>query len=76
MELSTDEVDKTKQAGSVSAKCSYPLCPIYCYGHCDNCGHAYCLDHGSRGGDVRVQEVGAVAIPGLCWKCGGFNAYE
>lgn len=43
---------------------------------CDNCNQYFCSDHGTRGGDRQVEEVGAVAVPSLCWNCGGFNADE
>lgn len=54
--------------------CEYEECPcpaVYC---CDNCNTDFCTDHGSQGGDRQVEEVGAVAYPSQCWKCGGFNA--
>lgn len=36
---------------------------------CDNCDTWFCAEHGQRGGDRQVQDVGAVAYPSLCDKC-------
>jgi hypothetical protein len=55
-------------------KCAYPECPVPAIGQCDNCDSNYCFDHGTPGGDRPVQDVGMVAYPARCWKCGGFNA--
>lgn len=54
--------------------CSFDDCPIPANYQCENCDSYYCSDHGTPGGDRQVQDVGAVAYPGRCWKCGGFNA--
>ncbi len=54
-------------------KCSNWLCPHAAECECDNCGNAFCGDHGTPGGDVQVQDVGAVARPSRCWECGGFD---
>ena len=55
--------------------CSYDGCPedsgLSC---CDQCNKLFCSDHGTRGGDRQVQDVGAVAYPALCFRHGGFNA--
>lgn len=40
---------------------------------CDQCDTPFCPDHGTPGGDMQVQDVGAVARPSICWKCGGFD---
>lgn len=42
--------------------------------HCEHCDTPFCNEHGTAGGDQLVQEVGAVAFPSQCWRCGGFNA--
>ena len=59
-------------------QCQYPGCCEEGVSHCecDKEETSFCSDHGSRGGDSQVQDVGAVAYPSMCWKCGGFNADE
>lgn len=55
--------------------CKYPECTSIAVSVCDNGidQTPFCSDHGSPGGDIQIQDVGAVAIASLCWKCGGFN---
>lgn len=36
---------------------------------CDSCDKPFCWEHGQRGGDRQVQDVGAVAYPALCDTC-------
>ena len=36
---------------------------------CDNCDRRFCEDHGQRGGDRQVQDVGPVAYPAMCDQC-------
>ena len=55
--------------------CDYLYCPEPSVLECENCDTPFCLDHGSRGGD-RDSDGGPVAVPSVCWKCGGFNADE
>lgn len=54
--------------------CEHLECDRPGYYYCDQCVTRFCSDHGSPGGDRQVQEVGPVAYPSACWKCGGFNA--
>lgn len=35
----------------------------------EQCSNKFCPEHGQRGGDRQVQDVGAVAYPALCDKC-------
>lgn len=37
---------------------------------CDHCDKPFCAEHGVKGGDRQVQDVGAVAYPSTCWECG------
>jgi hypothetical protein len=37
--------------------------------HCDDCEEMFCEEHGQKGGDRQVQDVGAVAYPALCDGC-------
>lgn len=53
--------------------CERPGCAEPAPYRCDNCGDGFCSDHGSKGGDRQVQDVGAVAYPSQCWACGGFD---
>lgn len=56
-------------------ECTYPDCWNPHATQCECCGKEYfCDDHGTHGYDDQVPEVGAVAVPSHCWKCGGFNA--
>lgn len=54
--------------------CYSPECPenedLY---ECEGCGHWFCAEHGQRGGDRQVQDVGAVAYPSLCDTCRGLD---
>jgi hypothetical protein len=54
--------------------CAYDGCAELAVACCDPCDAPFCADHGSRGGDRQVENVGAVAYPAACWRCGGFNA--
>lgn len=36
---------------------------------CENCDNWFCAEHGQKGGDRQVQDVGAVAYPSLCDDC-------
>ncbi len=54
--------------------CSKPECEEISSHVCELCDNAFCSDHGSVGGDRQVEDVGWVAYPSACWKCGGFNA--
>jgi hypothetical protein len=56
--------------------CDYFECLCPAIQRCEECEAAFCSDHGTGGGDRQVQDVGAVAVPGRCWKHGGFNADE
>jgi hypothetical protein len=56
--------------------CQYPGCDNCGTVCCDHCDRYFCPDHGTRGGDRQVQDVGPVAYPSACWDCGGFNADE
>lgn len=56
--------------------CGCPTCDEPAYGSCDECDQRFCSDHGTKGGDRQIQDVGAVAHPSLCWNCGGFDADE
>ncbi len=58
----------------MSTNCDYNGCPCAAIAACEHCGNAFCSDHGSCGGDHQIENVGAVAYPAQCWKCGGFNA--
>ncbi len=62
----------------MSGVCFYPGCDEPAVSECETClqSNRFCSDHGSRGGDAQVQEVGAVAYPSRCADCGGFNADE
>lgn len=51
--------------------CGHPACEMNHVSHCDHCDTPFCEEHGRVGGDRQVQEVGAVAYPSECWKCGG-----
>lgn len=44
-------------------------CGEACATQCDNCDRWFCEDHGWRGGDREVQDVGLVAYPSMCDKC-------
>jgi hypothetical protein len=59
-------------------RCAFPGCFNIADSICECCNdeHLFCGDHGTLGGDRQVQDVGAVAVPSACWKCGGFNADE
>ena len=70
----TTATPRTK--GAKTMKCSHPLCNEPERYYCDGCNKPFCEDHGSRGGDQQVQDVGAVAYPSMCWACGGYNADE
>jgi hypothetical protein len=56
--------------------CTHPGCFEPAPYQCDHCNGDFCPDHGTKGGDRRVEDVGAVAYPSACWECGGFNADE
>ena len=49
--------------------CQHPNCLEESEYECEGCDLHFCEDHGQRGGDRQVQDVGAVAYPSLCWKC-------
>ena len=53
--------------------CSKPECGEPTKRVCDFCDRPFCGDHGSKGGDIQVQDVGPVAYPSMCWACGGFD---
>ena len=64
--------------GSAEALTSWPKAVRGCKGEdcdelgryqCDGCDTWFCEDHGQKGGDRQVQDVGAVAYPALCDKC-------
>jgi hypothetical protein len=56
-------------------ECTYPDCLNPHATECECCGKEnFCDDHGTHGHDKQVQDVGSVAVPAQCWKCGGFNA--
>lgn len=40
---------------------------------CEDCGSWFCWEHGQKGGDRQVQDVGAVAYPSLCDSCLGMK---
>ena len=62
--------------------CGHSLCSESAACSCDICDTPFCSDHGSRGGDreggsnPNGSPYGAYAVPGVCWKCGGYNADE
>ena len=58
------------------AMCERPDCDAEAAHCCDLCDKRFCSDHGSKGGDRQIQDVGAVAYPSQCWACGGFDADE
>jgi hypothetical protein len=49
--------------------CPFSGCREFAEYRCDNCDSWFCCDHGSKGGDRQVQDVGAVAYPACCDKC-------
>lgn len=49
--------------------CCAPDCGDDAPYECENCGKPFCSDHGQRGGDRQVQDVGAVAYPSICETC-------
>ena len=58
------------------ALCAYPGCAEMAETWCNQCDSNFCSDHGTAGGDRPVQDVGLVAHPAACYRCGGFNADE
>jgi hypothetical protein len=60
----------------MSVTCAYYTCSSFAVASCDHCDRGFCSDHGSIGGDRQVEDVGAVAYPSECAKCGGFNVDE
>jgi hypothetical protein len=56
--------------------CQHSPCDNHAAYCCDQCDTYFCSDHGTPGGDRDTQDVGMVAVPSLCWKCGGFNVDE
>jgi hypothetical protein len=56
--------------------CSYLGCRNLSEAQCECCSDSYhfCSDHGTMGGNRQVEDVGDVAYPSQCWRCGGFNA--
>ena len=41
---------------------------------CDHCNKHFCSDHGTKGGDREGDETSlTVAVPSMCWRCGGFD---
>ena len=68
-----DRFDEAPEQPEVD-ECSKYGCTNAAECECDHCDRAFCGDHGTKGGDVQVQDVGAVARPSACWKCGGYNA--
>lgn len=54
--------------------CDRPGCDCHAECSCEFCNSYFCSDHGTKGGDRQIQDVGAVAYPTLCWACGGFDA--
>ena len=63
--LGSPEYGRAPRAGCQHSACTEPAT----HG-CECCGHEFCLDHGSRGGDRD-----GVAYPAVCWACGGYNAH-
>ena len=49
--------------------CEHPSCGEPAESCCDQCDRWFCAEHGQKGGDRQVQDVGAVAYPALCWAC-------
>lgn len=74
--LVLNEVIKMPQPFRLPSTCVYVTCYEPGVYECDKCGSRFCSDHGSAGGDRQVQDVGPVAYPSSCWKCGGYNADE
>ncbi len=60
----------------IRGACKYPECENAAMGVCCHCDAPFCSDHGTRGGDRQMENVGAVAVPSQCWLHGGFNADE
>ena len=66
--------DKEFREAEAPRMCDHAGCIEEAHSCCDNCDTRFCEDHGTKGGDRQVQDVGAVAYPAVCWKCGGYNA--
>lgn len=49
-------------------ECKFPGCREPTQGWCDGCDTPFCDEHGSLGGDRRIQDV-LQAVPSVCWKC-------
>lgn len=61
-----DEMRRTDEAsGPKCFDCSFDH-DLY---ECESCGKSFCWEHGQKGGDRQVQDVGAVAYPSLCDDC-------
>lgn len=50
-------------------QCEQFGCSEEAVGCCENCDHWFCWEHGQKGGDRQVQDVGAVAYPSICEMC-------
>jgi hypothetical protein len=49
--------------------CAVPDCEDTAIATCDSCDRPFCEEHGQRGGDRQIQDVGPVAYPSLCDIC-------
>lgn len=36
---------------------------------CEDCERLFCREHGQRGGDRQITDVGRIAYPALCDAC-------
>jgi hypothetical protein len=66
--------EREATARGFDGRCEYAGCCEDAEYRCETCETEFCPDHGTKGGDRQVEDVGAVAYPSACWKCGGFNA--
>jgi hypothetical protein len=56
---------------SSAQTCYHPECWEPAPHQCEGCERYFCDDHGQRGGDHQVQDVGAVYYPEMCEECKG-----
>lgn len=57
------------EGGIEEYQCEASGCNEPAIAQCDSCDHFFCEEHGQRGGDRQVQDVGMVAYPSLCIVC-------
>jgi hypothetical protein len=69
MQQVVDDTNQLRNALGRFRFCDAADCWDEAAAQCENCESWFCGEHGSKGGDRQVQDVGPVAYPACCDGC-------